>query len=222
MTNGGLQTIRSKSSPATGSYIEPARRSQCWPFSRAVAAGQGQRPRVDVGGDHRPGVRRPGAAPGCRSRCPGPGPGRPARRITALASVTDAAPTPSTWSRRTGPGLVSESRSETSRNSSASAECGRMSRAARNAPPSRSSTPCAMASATPVRGQRPADGRLVLGGAEQEQPDQGGQRRAVPGGPQRGREFAAAERPVGADAEQFRHAVGVVAGCPQVRAEPVE
>src|SRR5664279_1436632 len=36
--NGGLDTMRSKRSPATGSYSDPRRRSQGCPFSRALAA----------------------------------------------------------------------------------------------------------------------------------------------------------------------------------------
>ena len=130
---------------------------------------------------------------------------------------------PSTWSGRTGPGRVSESRSETSRNS---VGIGRVrpdvQRRANTRPSACSSTPWATASAMPVPGRARRDGVLALGGAEQEQPGQGGQRRAVPGRPQRSGRLPAAERPVRAGAEQLRHPVGVVAGRPQVVTEPVE
>ena len=102
MTKGGLLTTRSNASPVTGSNSEPSRRSHCWPDSAAVTAASSSARRLRS-------VATTEAA--CRPRCsawtPHPVPRSSARatrsRGVMRASVSDAPPTPSTWSTATSP-----------------------------------------------------------------------------------------------------------------------
>ncbi len=218
---GGLETTRSKRSPATGWNRDPARRSQCWPLSRAVAAASASaRGFVSVA------VTDPECEKQCSAWIPQPVPRSSVRptgaRITAFASEIDAAPMPSTWSGRTGPGRTSESRSDTTMNDDSSSACGLMSRPARYSSPERSKIPAATARSRPVAGSAAGDVAGVLGGPEQEQSDQDVQRRTVPGRVQRGPAVPTGQRIVGAHAQPLRHRVGVESRDPQVVAEAVD
>ena len=223
MTNGGLHTIRSKSSPRTGSYSRAGPQVPLLAVQPGGRGGQRQRPGVDVGGHHGLGMSRPGAAPGCRSRCRRRARGPPARRITARARRdgrgADAedviAPDRAGAGVRVEVGHQQEFGRRPPRTAGCPARRGRRRRSC-------SSTPWVTASRMPVPRRASRTTSFALGGAEQEQSGQGGQRRAVPGGPQCRGQLAAAERPMGAGPEQLRHPVGVVSGGSQVVAEAVQ
>ena len=209
MTNGGLHTIRSKSVRGHRLVQRAGAQVPALAVQPGGRGGQGQRPRVDVGGDH-----AAACAARCRAWTPLPVP-RSSARVDRLADHRAgqrdrrrAEPEHVVGPDR--PGRVSESRSETSsRSVPSSPTCGRMSSAAPTSPPRGSSTPWATARRTPGPPQGVADRRRRLGGAEQEQPDSvlSGEPSGWPAAPRparRGPSARCALRP-----SRSRHAVGV-------------
>ena len=93
-TKGGLETTRSKRSPATGSNRLPARRSTSRPFRAAVRAAKARARGFVSVADDRSMRAGPGAAPAPRSRCRGPGRDPTCGRTVTWARVVDAPPIP--------------------------------------------------------------------------------------------------------------------------------
>ncbi len=139
-------------------------------------------------------------------------------RGVAEASVSDAPPTPVTWSRS----WRRASRSESTHHSPpvvravrAQVERGGPAVARPAQQPGRRGVGGGQ------RGQRGGDGGVGLDRPEQQQPHQHPERAAVGGGAERGLRLAAAERGVRLPAEQRPHAVGAVVGAVQRGAQRV-
>ncbi len=209
-TNGGLDTIRSNRRPATGASHGPSSSSTSSSLRAKVA-----RAMASARGATSVAVTRAACRPACRACTPHPVPRSssvPAgRRTVAAASVTEAAPTPVTWSRC----WRRASRSDSTHQSAPGSPYGRRSSAAAQPSPSRRSSPAAAASAGGSGASAAATAGSGSTAAEQQQPHQHAQLGAVPAGPQRGLRLTAAERRVRGRAEQVADAVGGVAGPPQ-------
>ncbi len=160
ITNGGFDTIRSNCSPATGSNREPRRvsipstsfssalsrvnRSARSDTSVATTCAMSRRARSDW---------MPHPAPRSRPRPTGVDSCSPAR-------VSDAPPTPSTWSSGSAPPSAASSRSLAIHHwpepRSSANDCGRMIAAGRTLSPSTAASPSRTSPSTPVRGSAAA------------------------------------------------------------------